>query len=164
MVFGTSTVIACGFLAAIGISRMPVERIGSRLPESSTVPSTANSPLQSRPPANKTLDIPGKCKALISNLMGRPVDIMASQYPSGGDTNMAFVSYMRNDGTTWKYQCKTDGSTIVWRGVDIDGPGSGPGRWRNEDRVPLSSLQSGSVEPVETWDSRPDPYKKLVVK
>jgi hypothetical protein len=72
--------------------------------------------------------------------MGRPVEIMTAQYPSEGDPSMAFVSYIRDDGTIWKYQCKTDGQTMVWRGVDIFSPGGGPGRWREEERVPLSSL------------------------
>jgi hypothetical protein len=51
------------------------------------------------------------------------------------------ISYIRaDDGKEWKYECKTDGSTIVWRGVDLFEPGGGPGRWRDEDSRPISSI------------------------
>ena len=95
---------------------------------------------RSKASVDQSLEIPRRCKSLISSTMGRPVEIMTAQYPSEGDPSMAFVSYIRDDGTIWKYQCKTDGQTMVWRGVDIFSPGGGPGRWREEERVPLSSL------------------------
>jgi hypothetical protein len=132
--------VAAVGLAMFGLSRVPFERIGAPPPKPLPVPTAANLSPPARQPTSKALDIPGKCKAFIASLMGRPAETMSYQYPSDGDMSMVFVSYMRDDGTVWKYQCKTDGQTIVWRGVDVDGPGSGPGRWREEDRVPLSSL------------------------
>jgi hypothetical protein len=133
-------VVAAGAIAIVSMCRIPFERIGMPPPKPLPGPTAANLPPPARQLTSKALDIPGQCKVFIASLMGRPVEKLSYQHPSYGDMSMVFVSYMRDDGTAWKYQCKTDGQTIVWRVVDVDGPGSGPGRWREEDRVPLSSL------------------------
>ena len=144
-------VVAAAGLAVVGLAYVPFERIGWQPPEALPPPTAVRSAPPDGPPAAPTQatsprtvrpkqDLAVKCKALISGLMGRPVEIMTALHPFDGDEAIAFVSYERDDASVWKYQCKTDGRTIVWRGVDIDGPGSGPGRWREEDRVPLSSL------------------------
>lgn len=98
------------------------------------------SALQSRQAALQQIDVASKCKTLIGQLMGRPVEIMVSRYPDPGNRGNVLVSYQRDDGTFWSYECNTDGQTIVWRAIDIDGLGTGPGRWREEDRVRLSTL------------------------
>lgn len=72
--------------------------------------------------------------------MGRPISSMKIDRVEEGGTLVA-LSYTRSDdGKLFKYECKLDGDNIVWRGVDIFGPGEGPGRWRDEDAKPISSL------------------------
>jgi hypothetical protein len=140
--------ITIGALAAglVGLAHLPIERIGAPAlpPVETPPPQTALAPnpkTENTTTNNATVDVAEKCKAFIGKLMGRPTETMIAQYPPGESKNiMAFVHYERDDGTIWRYQCLTDGETIVWRGLDIDGPGSGPGRWREEDRVPISSL------------------------
>jgi hypothetical protein len=85
-----------------------------------------------------SLNIPEKCKKMIGNLMGRPVEGMVARHFSG-DIKSAIVAYSRDDGTVWTYECKTDGQTMVWRALNIS-ERELEGRWREEDRVPLSSL------------------------
>lgn len=88
----------------------------------------------------RALDIQGKCKKYIGQLMGRGTGGMVSRITSN-DYTSATVAYMRNDNTFWMYECKTDGNTIVWRAIPTDGPEKGQaGRWREEDRAPINSL------------------------
>jgi hypothetical protein len=85
-----------------------------------------------------SLNIPEKCKRMISNVMSYPVEGMIARHFSR-DITSAIVAYSRDDGTVWTYECKTDGQTMVWRTLNTSGP-EFEGRWREEDRVPLSSL------------------------
>jgi len=94
-----------------------------------------------QPESSPKIDLGSACKKYISERMGRPV---ASMRVDGSETSegLVAISYVRNDDQKlFKYECKLDGDNIVWRGVDIFGPGEGPGRWREEDAKPLSSLQ-----------------------
>jgi len=82
-----------------------------------------------------------KCKQYISDIMGQPIEIMNTYnvYPS--NESLVDVSYQRpSDGKLFKYECQQEGPNIVWRGVDIFAPGSGPGRWRYEDSKALSDI------------------------
>lgn len=85
-----------------------------------------------------SLNVPDKCKKMISNLMGRPVEGMTGSHVRA-DVTSAIVAYSRDDGTVWIYECKTDGKTMVWRALSTS-EREPAGRWREEDRVPLSSL------------------------
>ena len=61
---------------------------------------------------------------------------------------MAYVSYARpDDGKVWKNRCRADGQRIIWAGIDIYGPGGGPGRWREaaEDEVMTFAVAGPSV-------------------
>lgn len=84
------------------------------------------------------LDIQGKCKKYIGQLMGQSPDIMTARLTSN-DYNSAMVTYQRDDGTFWHYECITDGKTITWRSINVSESG-GIGRWREEDRVSIQSL------------------------
>lgn len=88
----------------------------------------------------RSLDIQGQCKKFISQIMGRATNGMVSKVTSA-DFSSASVAYMREDDTFWKYECKTDGSTIVWRAIETNGPNKGQvGRWREEDRAQINSF------------------------
>lgn len=71
--------------------------------------------------------------------MGRDPSAMSSDYLSDGGT-IAGISYIRSsDQKQFRYECKIEGTNIIWRGIDIFAPGEGPGRWRNEDAQPLAA-------------------------
>jgi len=96
--------------------------------ESRTVPSEK---------VSQVYDIPLQCKQLVGDIMGRDPGSMSTDYRSEAG-ELVGISYVRqDDGKTFKYECGVEDSNLVWRGVDIDGPGSGPGRWRYEDQRPL---------------------------
>ncbi len=81
-------------------------------------------------------DLTNYCKQLVDDVMGRDPNIMLTGQVTA---DIVSISYVRaDDAKEFKYQCKEEGGTIVWRGVDIFQPGEGPGRWRNEDARPIS--------------------------
>lgn len=91
-----------------------------------------NDPPREAPSANP-IDLASECKKYIGEIMGRsPASMQVDHQSDPG--RLVRISYIRSDdGKKFIYECKTDGVTIVWRGVDIFGPGEGPGRWRDEE-------------------------------
>ena len=84
--------------------------------------------------------LPDKCKTYIGDIMGRSPSSMNTDY-TASNPPIAGISYIRpDDNTRFKYECTIQDGNIVWRGVDIYEPGGGPGRWRDEDAKPLSSI------------------------
>ena len=76
-----------------------------------------------------SVELTNYCKQLIGDVMGRDPGSMSTDKVS---TDIVSISYIReDDAKEFKYQCKEKDSDIIWRGVDIFGPGEGPGRWRN---------------------------------
>ena len=68
------------------------------------------------------------CRATIAALMGRDPSIIQVDRLSGG---IAYTSYSRpSDGSIWKNRCRVEGDRVIWSAVDLNGPGTGPGRWR----------------------------------
>ena len=64
--------------------------------------------------------------------MGRDVDTIGQYDTASG---ISYVQYVRpSDDTLWRYRCKLSGDRVIWAGVDMDGPNSGPGRWRDDPR------------------------------
>ena len=85
-----------------------------------------------------TINLAKYCKQLVGDLMGRDPNIMVTGQAT---SDIVSISYVRaDDAKEFKYQCKEDEGNIIWRGVDIFGPGEGPGRWRNEDARPVSTF------------------------
>jgi hypothetical protein len=105
----------------------------------STQTATA-APMSVSPSTSVTLtatEIQVACKKAIAELMGQPTNIMKSTI----NGEMVRVKYNRpDDGKLWTNECKFEGNNIVYRSIDLDGPNSGPGRWRD----------SGSDEKI-TW-------------
>jgi hypothetical protein len=59
------------------------------------------------------------CKATIGAVMNRDPSIMVAA--DRGD--LISVSYTRDDGTSWAFKCKIQGSRVLWGNLD--------GRWRD---------------------------------
>lgn len=89
-------------------------------------------------PKRKQIDLASECKKYIGEVMGRsPASMKVDHQREPG--RLVGISYIRsNDGKKFSYECKTDGVSIVWRGVDIFASGDGPGRWRDEDTRPIA--------------------------
>lgn len=74
------------------------------------------------------------CKAAISSEMGRDVKTMKSLK---SDSEMPEITYTRDDGNKYRYQCRFDGQRVVWRTYFNDHLKVGWGRWRNDPSDPV---------------------------
>lgn len=72
------------------------------------------------------------CRAAIAAVMGRDPSIIQVTSTSG---DIVQTRYTRDDGTVWKNQCRVEDGRVIWAAVDVNGPGTGPGRWRDEDEL-----------------------------
>lgn len=82
------------------------------------------------------------CRASIGAIMGRDPAIISAKTVSDG---LVETKYTRDDGTVWKNQCRFEQGRVVWRTVDAFGPGSGLGRWRNEDEILFRIEANGRI-------------------
>lgn len=115
------------------------------------VPSVASKPVVAASPLGEG-DLGRVCRAAIGTLNGRDPAIIEVARVKGG---VADVQYLRpDDGKLWKYRCRAESSRILWAGVDVAGPGTGPGRWRDrpEDEVMTFALAGRSITIVTRYD------------
>lgn len=70
------------------------------------------------------------CKAAISSEMGRNVKTMKTLK---SHADMPEITYVRDDGNKYRYQCRFDGERVVWRTYFNDHLQKGWGRWRDTD-------------------------------
>lgn len=91
-------------------------------------------------------DLGRVCRAAVAALNGRDPAIIKVENVADG---IAYVRYARpTDGRVWKNRCRVEGNRVVWASVDLNGPGSGPGRWRTdaEDEVVTYALKADTVK------------------
>jgi hypothetical protein len=85
-------------------------------------------PVAIQPVTLSDTDLGRVCRAAIASLNGRDPAIVKIERLELG---VAYVRYARpGDGKVWKNRCKAFGDKVIWSTVDLDGPGTGPGRWR----------------------------------
>lgn len=66
------------------------------------------------------------CKAGQHHSVGTPLDVMEATV--SGEATVR-LSYTRDDGKSFRYDCRITGNVIQTRMIDEAGPGSGPGAW-----------------------------------
>ena len=106
--------------------------------------------------ASADVDVGRVCRAAIAAINGRDPAIIKVDKIEGG---IAYVSYKRpDDGKKWKNRCRLEGKKVIWAAVDLDGPGSGPGRWRNDpaDEVITYSIDGDSITITQTFSDGSD--------
>ena len=90
-------------------------------------------------------DLGKVCRATIAATMGRDPQIVRLVRIEDG---IAYTLYSRpSDGTVWQNRCRVEDDRVIWSTVDLGGPGSGPGRWRNHrlDDIVYFSLDGARV-------------------
>ena len=124
---------------------------------------TSTSPASAEPSPAVVLgdnDLGRVCRAAVAALNGRDPAIIKVERVADG---VAHVGYARpDDGKVWKNQCRVEGNRVIWASVDLNGPGSGPGRWRTdaEDEVVTYVLDGGTVKVKITYsDGSAEPEK-----
>ena len=101
-------------------------------------------------------DVGRVCRAAIASINGRDAAIIKVDKIEDG---IAYVSYKRpDDGKKWKNRCRLEGNKVIWAAVDLDGPGSGPGRWRNDpaDEVITYKIDGDSITITQTFGDGSD--------
>lgn len=114
-------------------------------------PKAAPAPVTTSPVGLSDGDLGRVCRAAVAALNGRDPAIIKVERIEDG---IAHVSYVRpNDGKVWKNQCRADGNRVVWASVDLNGPGTGPGRWRTdaEDEVVTYAVRANTVTVMITY-------------
>lgn len=71
-------------------------------------------------------DLVRVCKAGQHHTTGTPLGIMSA---SASSKDTVRISYTRDDGKAFRYDCRVSGDVIQTRMIDEAGPGTGPGSW-----------------------------------
>lgn len=89
------------------------------------------------------------CRAAVADLNGTSAAVIRVTEVSGG---IAQVRYVRaSDGTTWTNECRLQGNRVIWRMLDLSGPGTGPGRWRDDPKDEVVTFRmAGSGITIQT--------------
>ena len=84
----------------------------------------ASSPVDLQPLSET--DLLRVCRGGAAFRNGIPVGVVKAK-KSGA--NLVRLSYTRDDGKFFAYDCKTEGNVVRFRMIDEAGPGTGPGVW-----------------------------------
>lgn len=83
----------------------------------------------SQPVSLSAGDLAFVCRGAVAAIFSQPIDTIEEYHH---ESEISYVFYTRaNDQTEWRNRCRINGNRVIWAGVDIDGPGTGNGRWRN---------------------------------
>lgn len=127
---------ACAGLAACG----------NPSPSADTTDSTANDTLvqvQSEPVTLSDADLLRVCRAGAAFRVGRSVEGIDANVTGA---QMVHLSYTRDDGKFFRYDCKAEGDTLRFRMIDEAGPGTGPGTWSGRGSKTTFKLYPDAVE------------------
>lgn len=88
-------------------------------------------------------DLVRVCKAGQAFTVGRSIEGMAASLSTDG---LVRLSYTRDDGKHFDYDCMVEGNVIRTRMIDEGGPGTGPGAWSGRgSTTTFSALTPTSV-------------------
>jgi hypothetical protein len=93
-------------------------------------------------------DLVRVCKAGQAFAVGRSIDGMEA---SVGAQRIVRLSYTRDDGKYFQYDCKVERDVIRTRMIDEAGPGSGPGAWSGRGSTTTFELSPSSVRIKEVY-------------
>ena len=74
---------------------------------------------------------------------GHDVGIISARV-AGAD--MVRVSYTRDDGKAFEYECLVEGSEVRYRMIDERGPGTGPGSWSGRGSTTTFKIEGDEIE------------------
>ena len=150
--FGLILLAACGGKTESNIEATdPVESVNTLLQKETQIQkSDAEVEIIEQKESLTETEMGNVCRAAIAKLMGRDISII---HVDKIDLITIYVSYQRpSDNKTWKNSCIIKDNIVIWNSVDLDGPNTGPGRWRNGpyDSVVTYKLdENGSITITE---------------
>lgn len=100
-----------------------------------------------KPAKLSKVDLVRVCRAAHGSAVGRsPTDMKAS---AQGD--VVRLSYVRDDGKAFAYDCMVEGNLVRTRMIDEAGPGTGPGEWSGRGSTTTFELLDGAVHVTTTF-------------
>lgn len=111
-------------------------------PSEPEVPSASEAQAEQAEPSLSAVDLVRVCKAGHAFSVGRSVDGMEASTTSD---EIVRLSYTRDDGKRFRYDCKVEGGTIRTRMIDEAGPRSGPGAWSGRGGTTTFELTPDSI-------------------
>jgi hypothetical protein len=139
------TLLAVGIATALAGCGGPAANETASAPPPAATPSTPSEPTPVVT-AVSDADLGRVCRAAVAALNGgNPAIIKVERVEDG----IANVGYARpSDGKVWKNRCRIEGDRLIWASVDLNGPGTGPGRWRTEaeDEVVTYAIEGETVK------------------
>jgi hypothetical protein len=88
-------------------------------------------------------DVLRACRAGQSFQTGQPVNTITAR--NTGE-QLARLSYDRDDGKHFEYDCRVEGNVLRFRMIDEAGPGSGPGAWSGRGTRTTFELSPDAIE------------------
>lgn len=93
-------------------------------------------------------DLMRVCKAGAAFRTGRSVKGIDSKVTADQQVRL---SYTRDDGKFFRYDCLVEGHVLRFRMIDEAGPGTGPGSWSGRGSRTTFKLNPGSVELMDDF-------------
>ncbi|WP_234027460.1 hypothetical protein [Aurantiacibacter arachoides] len=82
------------------------------------------------------------CKAGMSAATGAGINSMRTDTDQA---DMVRISYVRDDGRPFAYDCRLEGHVVRTRMIDEAGPGTGPGNWSGNGSKATYRLENADV-------------------
>ena len=73
--------------------------------------------------------------------VGRDPDDMSAS----AEGDIVRLAYTRDDGKSFRYDCKVEGNVISMRMIDEGGPGTGPGAWSGRGSTTSFKIEGSSI-------------------
>lgn len=88
------------------------------------------------------------CKAGLAFRVGQKVEIFDTKVIQDEQVHL---TYTRDDGKSFEYDCSVQGDVLRFRMIDEAGPGTGPGTWSGNGSTTTFKLNPNSVDLVDTF-------------
>lgn len=82
------------------------------------------------------------CQAGMSSATGAEIPTMSTRV---GSDDIVRISYVRDDGKAFAYDCKIEGRIVRTRMLDEAGPGTGPGAWSGGGSKSTYRMDNSSI-------------------
>lgn len=73
------------------------------------------------------------------------------------------LSYTRDDGKFFAYDCKIEGSKVRFRMIDEGGPGTGPGTWSGKGSTTTFEVFPGAIEFKDVYMDGSSTTERIVI-
>lgn len=105
-------------------------------------------------------DLIRACRGGATFRNGTPLGIIKAK--KNGD-NLVRLTYTRDDGKFFAYDCKTEGNAVRYRMIDEAGPGTGPGTWSGHGSRTTFEIFPNGIEFTDELNDGSTDRKRLKI-